>query len=234
MPLALDEGKRARCLAVLCEQERARAARFVRAEDRDRFIVSHAALRFVLARVLGAEPAALAFDADGSGKPRLGGPWHGRLAFNLSHSGRLAVIGFPPACRIGVDVEVVRPMSDALRIARHHFAPSEVAALAALPAEALDAAFFACWTCKEAFVKALGLGLSMRLDRFSVAIPPEPAGLLDIDGDPHAAARWCLKRFAAEPDHAMAVAVEHPSPVFRTLGLPPDWPDALPGWRASR
>ena len=75
---------------------------------------------------------------------------------------------------IGVDVEASRPLPDALRIARSHFAPDEAASLEALPLDMREAAFFGLWTRKEAVVKALGVGLSQPLASFSVAVPPEP------------------------------------------------------------
>lgn len=232
--LALDDGGRERCLALLDAEERVRAARFLRPEDRDRFIASHAALRLTLAGVLGAAPSSLAFQADASGKPTLAHPWRGRLDFNLSHSGGFALIALSPAARIGVDVEAVRPLPDALRIARGHFAPQEIAALAALPARSLTEAFFACWTCKEAFVKALGLGLSMALGRFAVAVPPRPAALLAIDGDRHAAGRWSLHRLDPAPGHAGAVAIEAADAACRLHSLRPDWTGALAEGPRSR
>lgn len=223
--LALDETGRHACLAALSDEERAQAARFLRAEDRDRYAASHAALRRILAGALATDAAALRFCADDAGKPALDGPWRGRLAFNLSHSGRIGLIGLAPAGRIGVDVEAIRPMADCLSLARSHFSKAEIAALASLPAGALEGAFYACWTRKEAFVKAIGLGLSFPLDRFTVAVPPEPAALLAVHHETEGAAGWSLRHLDPAPGHVGAVAIESWG-TCALRGLAPGWPAA--------
>ena len=221
--LGLDDARRAACLALLCEEERGRAQRFARMQDRDRFIASHAALRMILASEVGADPAALVFETEAAGKPALGGAFRGALAFNLSHSGSLALVALAPAARIGVDVEAVRPLEDCLRIARSHFAPSEVRALSRLSGARLTDAFFACWTCKEAFVKATGGGLPVGLDSFAVAIPPAPAALVEIDGDRAGGRAWTLLAIAPARSYAGAVAIEQPDAACALLALRPGW-----------
>lgn len=223
--LTLDEVRRPGCRALLSMSEQARADRFLRAEDRDRYVASHAALRIILAGALAAQARDLTFGADASGKPHLSGPWRGRLQFNLSHSGGFALVGLAPDMRIGVDIEAVRPFSDCLAIARCHFAADEAAALAALPPQDRTLGFLACWTCKEAFVKAVGLGLTMDLDRFSVAVAPAPPRLLSIDGDVEAARAWRLDHLEPAPQHVGAVAIEARAGPCRLLSLPPDWSD---------
>ena len=115
--LALSEARLARCGAWLSPDEAARADRFLRAEDRDRYRASHAALRLILARALGVAAGALAFAAGPAGKPELAGAQAGSLRFNLSHSGTRALVGVSLEAAIGVDVEALRPIPDALRIA---------------------------------------------------------------------------------------------------------------------
>lgn len=224
--LRLSAARRAACLSVLDGEERARSDRFLRAEDRDRFVASHAALRLVLAGFLDADARALAFSTSMTGKPELAGPEVGRLRFNLSHSGGHALVAVSTTARIGVDVEVPRPMPDALRIARAHFHPREVAALAAC-GRAVEAAFFACWTGKEAFVKAVGAGLSMPLDGFAVAIPPAPPAILEIGGLRAPAAGWTLATLAPAPGVPGAVAIEAPRAACALRRLHPDWADRL-------
>ena len=211
---------------VLSSEEKRRHARFVRPIDRDRYAASHAALRFILGQALDADPAALTFALGPSGKPEAGTGWPRRLHFNLSHSGARALVGVSPTARIGVDVEAMRPLDDALRIARAHFDKTEVAALEALPTEAVEPAFFALWTCKEAVVKALGAGLAMPLDRFAVTVPPQPAAILRIDDEATRREDWSLHRLAPGLGYAGAAAIEGGGGCD-LVRLPADWIDAL-------
>lgn len=222
--LRLDPPRMARCAALLDAGETARADRFLRGEDRARFIASHAALRHVLARALSTDPATVAFRAEITGRPALAMP-SGQLDFNLSHSGDRALIGLVRGARIGVDVEIRRPLPDALRIARSHFAPDETRALAALPPEAREEAFFGLWTRKEAVVKALGAGLSLPLSAFCVTVPPSPPRLLSGASGPEG---WTLAEVEAGPGAAATVAVTAPNTTLLAEHLPADWPDHFP------
>lgn len=225
--LAMTEPELSACLSVLSSQESERAARFLRSVDRDRFVASHAALRLVLAGALDAEPRDLTFGAGPAGKPELAGSQTGRVHFNLSHSGGRALVGLSTFGRIGVDVEVRRPMADALRIARAHFTARESDALARCDAADLTDAFLACWTRKEAFVKAAGAGLSMPLDRFVVSVPPAPVALISIDGDVRAARRWTLHHLEPADGYVGAVAIEAVDAPCHILVLPADWATTL-------
>ncbi len=219
--LRLDPPRLDRCAGLLDPEETARADRFLRDEDRTRFIASHAALRLVLARTLATGAATLGFHRDAKGRPFLAGNG-GDLDFNLSHSGDCALIGLVRGARIGVDVEVRRPLPDALRIARAHFAPDEAQALAALPSSACEEAFFALWTRKEAVVKASGTGLSRSLAAFSVTVPPSPPRLHRPAPECHA---WTLEAIEACPGHAATAAVMSGEVSFLTEHLGQGWID---------
>lgn len=220
--LPRDERAVARCAALLDGDERGRADRFMRAEDRIRFLGSHAALRVVLGRTLGTPPETVTIGRDADGRPILTGAGAGNVDFNLSHSGRYALIGLVRRGRIGVDVEVCRPLPDALRIARHHFASDEATALAALPAGSVQAAFFALWTRKEAVVKATGTGLSLPLAAFSVSVPPHPPRILRIDRGPRA---WTLASPFDLTAAAVTVAVDRADARIVATRLPEGWAD---------
>ncbi|MCW7537505.1 4'-phosphopantetheinyl transferase superfamily protein [Aquabacterium sp. A7-Y] len=165
-PSALEE-------ACLSAEERARGARFVFERDRRRYLAAHCALRAVLARHCGCEPAALSYGQGPQGKPFLTS--HAGPAFNLSHSGDVALIGLAPEGELGVDVELLRPMNDVLGLARSNFSTPEFQALQALPPEQRELAFLTCWTRKEACLKALGTGLSLSPARFHAGVEPVPA-----------------------------------------------------------
>src|SRR5206468_3118518 len=120
------------------------------------------------------------------------------VRFNLSHSGSLALVAVTAGRDVGVDVERVRPEPNLEQIASRFFSAREAATLHALPVRLRTKAFFACWTRKEAFVKARGNGLSQQLDEFDVSLAPgEPARLLRTGWDPKEVTAWSLYELEA-------------------------------------
>ncbi len=156
--------------ARLSPEEQARAGRFKFARDRRRYVIAHAALRDVLARYALESPADLRFVASPLGKPRLAPPFDaGGIEFNLSHSHERALIAVCAGHEIGVDIEYIKTDFDLFEVAQRFFTEREIAALYALPGALRSAAFHKCWTCKEAFLKAKGTGLSGQLDAVEIA-----------------------------------------------------------------
>lgn len=193
--------------SALSADEARRASSFQFDKDRNHYIVAHFSLRDVLGRYLKAEPAKLEFSIDQYGKPALLGH---KLEFNLSHSGSFALVAVTQYRIIGVDVERMREGISSLVIARQYFSPAEVAEFDTVPVEQRETAFFTCWTRKEAFIKAKGLGLSLPLDSFDVSLTPnEPAILRAVRPHPQEAARWKLHSLDVAPRYAGAVAVEY-------------------------
>jgi 4'-phosphopantetheinyl transferase len=185
--------------------ELARADRFAFPHLRETFVLAHGVLRVLLARYAGLAPRALALEAGTHGKPRL---VNGAVEFNLSHSGKLAAYAFSDAA-VGIDVEEVRPLADLRQLARRSFCAGECADLATVAGDDVVDAFYACWSRKEAFIKAVGSGLSFGLDRFRVSLLPgaEPA-VLHVEGDD--AGRWQLHALDAGAGYAGAVAYRGP------------------------
>jgi 4'-phosphopantetheinyl transferase len=215
--------------ALLDEEELARSARFVRPPDRHRFVLAHAALRLFLARCLGVDPAAVRYETGDHGKPRLG-PGLAPLEFNLSHSGGFGVVAVARDRAVGVDVEQVRDVPDALDIADWHFSAAEREVLWSLPPAERREAFFRCWTRKEAVIKALGEGLGRALDSFDVDLAPgSVSALTRFDDRPGDEAGWSLRDLAAPAGYAAAGADaaapgEPPAP-WRVLPIEvPDYP----------
>lgn len=194
----------------LSEDERLKAERFYFQKDRRRFVVTHGILRNILGRYLKIEPKRLKFSYGSHGKPAIGGVTDGHsLCFNMSHSHGLALFAFTCGRKVGVDVEYVRPMPDAEEIVERFFSPRENAALRTVPAGKKLEAFFNCWTRKEAFLKAIGDGLSRSLDSFEVSLAPgEPARLLCVGGDPLEASRWRLRALVPAHGYVGAFVVE--------------------------
>ncbi|GJD73525.1 4'-phosphopantetheinyl transferase family protein [Methylobacterium goesingense] len=206
----------------LSTDEQARAARFLRPQDRDRFVHSHLALRRILSGYLGRDPGDLCFDPAENGKPELGGPDRDRLRFNLSHSGSHALVAIADGTAIGVDVEVARPLGDVMAIARAHFHSGEITTLAGRSAAERPMAFLACWTRKEAVVKALGTGLSLPLDSFEVTLPPGPATIRSWARGASPCHDWSLHHLDLGAEAVGAVAIARGGESCALYRLPSD------------
>lgn len=164
---------------VLSLDEEARAVRFLRSSDASRFRAAHRFLRNVLAVHTGHHPTLLRFCVNAYGKPFLDPP---SLAFNLSHSADMALVAVTKAPFVGVDIEAERDLPDHMDIARSTFSDAEVQALEQGDASDRLSAFFRCWTRKEAVVKALGCGLSIPLNNFTVPIGEEADTTIVVQG----------------------------------------------------
>jgi 4'-phosphopantetheinyl transferase len=197
-----------RLARLLSPDEGARAKRFVIDRVRRRFVVCRGVLRLILGRYTGAAPGQLRFTYGAHGKPALAPGPGGEVCFNVSHSDGLALYAVARGREIGVDVERLRPLPGAERIAERFFSIPEQAALQALPAERKLEAFYTCWTRKEAYIKARGDGLGHPLDQFAVSIAPgEPARLSPAgDGDGREIARWSLEGLPPAPGYVAALA----------------------------
>ncbi len=203
----LDRLPEAVLAASLSADERERGRRFHFERDRRRFVTARGLLRLVLGRYLDMRPAGVRFGYGPRGKPFLASA--DGLRFNVSHSGGLALLAFAWRREVGVDVERLRPVPEAEDIAGRYFSPWEAAELRRLPKGERAAAFFRCWTRKEAFVKATGDGLSRPLDGFDVTVAPgEPARLLRVAGEPGAAGRFWIEDVSPGRGFAAALAVE--------------------------
>lgn len=199
-----------RLARLLSEDERERAARFHYGRDAIRFIVSRAVLRTILGECLGVEPNGVGFSAGQCGKPALAAPFDlTGLQFNASRSGGLGLYAVTRLGRVGVDIERRRPLPDLDDLAERMFSAHERQALRQLPPAQRPEGFFNCWTRKEAYVKALGQGLSHPLDRFTVTLAPGASVRLEhVEGHPAEAARWTLEALEPGPAYAAAIAVD--------------------------
>jgi 4'-phosphopantetheinyl transferase len=196
-----------RMYALLSPAERVRAARFAFDRDRRAFVMSHGILRRVLGMVCHESPARLRFRQGLRGKPYLVDAPPG-LQFNLSHTEGFCLVGVTRGAAIGVDVERVRATDDMGQLVRQCFSAAEQREFEALPMGDRCRAFFKGWTRKEAFIKAIGDGLSYPLDNFDVSLAPQqPARLLAIGGSAAAAAEWTMEALEPAPDVQAAVAV---------------------------
>ena len=192
----------------LSDDERERADRFHFERDRRRFTCARAVLRRVLAEYLDADARELTFSYGPNGKPALSGRFERALTFNVSHSHELGLVAIGRDVEMGVDVEAVRAMDDADDIASRFFSPREAAQLRSLPAAERTGAFFACWTRKEAYLKALGSGLAKPLDEFDVTFAPGESATLVVHADARETARWSLRELSPAPGYTGALVTE--------------------------
>lgn len=194
--------------SVLAPDEVTKAARFHFPKDRNHFVAARGILRSLLGSYLHTDPARLHFSYNSYGKPAIeaAGGEH-EIKFNVSHSNGIALLAFIRGREVGVDVEYVRADFACAEVAERFFSPSEVSALRALYAGDFTEAFFNCWTRKEAFIKALGEGLSCPLASFSVSLAPrEPAALLSVEGRAEVLSRWFMRELHPWRGYAAALA----------------------------
>ena len=208
--LALDPlpGKLAEFASLLDRREKERAARFHFERDRTRFVAAHGALRVILGGYLACDPRVIPFEHAPRGKPFVPGS---EVRFNLSHSGSVGLVALVAGAEVGCDVEKVSERVPIDELAARFFSASEREALASLPGPERRTAFFACWTQKEAFVKARGEGLTLPLDAFDVSIH-EPGGLRATRPQADEASRWWMASVAPAPGYAGAICVEAAGP----------------------
>jgi 4'-phosphopantetheinyl transferase len=171
---------------LLSDDEQARAVRFISDNDRTRFIVARGVLRQLLSVYTGHPARSIQLVYGRHGRPALTASQTHNINFNLSHSGEHALFALSREGEVGIDVERIRPYSPGyrLRLAKRFFSELEFSALQGLSTSCVEQAFFACWTRKEAYIKAHGRGLSLPLSQFSVSVNPISAPQL-------LATPWC-------------------------------------------
>jgi 4'-phosphopantetheinyl transferase len=162
-------------------EERERAERIAAPESRRRWTASRWALRSVLGRYLGEDPAAIELRTGGHGKPELALAPE-RFDFNLSHSGDLALVAVAAGRQVGVDVERAERDRDFLALAERGLGPEGATAVRAADPALRPAVFYAAWVRREALLKCFGGGLGN-------PAPRAPAAVADLDvGEGYAAA----------------------------------------------
>jgi len=220
--LDADEAQLSACEALLSDDERERARRFRRPDLRRRYSVAHALLRRLLAAQLGTNGADLRFESSPHGKPALR-DWP-QLRFNLSHAGDLALYALAWRREVGVDLEPVTPEVEVDAVARQMFSADECHALTLLPSDERRQAFFRIWTRKEAYVKALGLGLAHPTQWFTVSGWAQDDDALRHDhGLPDAPQQWRVAGIAIAPGHQAALAAAGRDWIAISM---PEWLDA--------
>ena len=194
----------------LSQDEKERANRFRFEKNRNEFIISRGSLRVLLGSYLGVPAHEVGFGYSHYGKPYLVDSDHiSPVEFNLSHSEGIVLLAFTRGRKVGVDIEYVGRNFDFEEIAARFFSAAEQQMLRNTPTEERGTAFFRCWTRKEAYIKALGNGLSHLLFEFDVSMAPtQVSALLATRPDPSEADRWLLRDLPVTAGYVGALAVE--------------------------
>lgn len=207
--LDVEEGDLKRLERLLSGEESTRAKRLLNPVVRSRFIAGRGALRQLLCQYLGKEPESLGFAEGEQGKPYLShAAENDRLRFNLTHKQGRAAIAVSGGLEVGLDLEELRDGVPYLKMAERFFVDDETEELVNLPPEQQLAAFYRCWTRKEAYLKGLGTGLSRPANSFRVSLlPDEPPALNDFQ-NPAFNHRWTLHDILVPEGYCAALAVE--------------------------
>ncbi|CAM4415826.1 4'-phosphopantetheinyl transferase family protein [Zobellia nedashkovskayae] len=194
-----------RYLKLLSQDEIERANRFKFQKDRKTYILARGLLRILSERYLNIHDDQVCFTYNEFGKPSY--DLKTLLRFNVSHSGELIVLAFVAKGEVGVDVERIKTNFDIVKIAEGFFSKDEVSSVLAFPEEKRAKAFFNCWTRKEAFIKAKGVGLSFDLTSFSVSINDNNPELLRTQWNPSEKNDWKLFSFVPQEGYCSALSV---------------------------
>ena len=194
-------------LKLLSEDEKAKASSFRFTKDRRIYITSRGVLRSLSGQYLKQLPEDIVFDYEVHGKPQF--RVDTMVRFNVSHSENYVVIGFVHESEIGIDVEYLKKNFDVLELGQNFFSNDEIDTLEAMAAKDQYDGFYRCWTRKEAFIKAKGMGLSFPLDAFSVSLDNNTTALLEKTAwNPIESREWDMFSFSPGKGYIAAVAIK--------------------------
>jgi 4'-phosphopantetheinyl transferase len=196
-----------RLLPVLSPEERVACGKFVFEKDRLQYLLAHSLLRQTLSQYAPVRATDWRFIAEDYGKPQIALPLDEPLYFNLSHTEGLVACVVARQPLVGVDAEHLGRSGSLPEIARHFFAPAEVAYMEQHSPSEQHEIFFNIWTLKEAYIKARGLGLSLPLQEFAFELkpgqPPEITFSAAMNDSPE---RWQFETLRLGPQHIIAIA----------------------------
>lgn len=192
---------------ILSADEKERANKFMFVKDKIRYIAGRGVLRILLGRYLDIPAKEVQILYEAKGKPFV----DSELEFNLSNTQDMAVAAFNWSNIIGVDIEYAQKEIEFSKIAKRFFSPEESKLVINAKPEAQAQYFYNCWTRKEAFIKALGDGLSFPLDQFVVNCQPDvKARLLATKWNEEEVKLWMLEAFEIGEEFIGALAAKSP------------------------
>ncbi len=195
---------------ILSPDELLRANRLLDRKTQNRFVAGRIILRQTLAHYLSLLPAQIHLSTNEHGKPCLAEDLaKSKLCFNLSHSDNLAIIAVTHTCDVGVDMERIREDLEFHAMAKRFFSPREQDELFSLPPEQQLAAFYRCWTRKEAFLKGCGCGFSQPSTCCDVSLlPHQPPTVLEHRITFTEPERWSLADISVPAGFCAALAMK--------------------------
>lgn len=192
-------------LKCFSKAELLRASKFYFERDRNTFLSARYLLRHLLAHYLQRAAGEFTFSFNEYGKPYLA---EEPMYFNISHSGSSIAVAFTALGPIGVDIEQLRDI-DYLKLASRFFAKKERIQLSSYQEEDRQMAFYRCWARKEAFIKAIGKGVSLPLDQFAISLDDDRyPSLIDMQWAPDQIPEWTLESFDLKNGTPGALAIQ--------------------------
>ena len=221
-PLKLSKFELTHFYSTLSTEEKVRTARLRTVQLQERFIAARGWLRQILWQYIHINPADIMFSYNEHGKPFLVQPYNfpddHRVEFNLSHSGDLGMYAICRQRPVGIDVEWIDDRLEMETIAKKFFSPAELQLLRTVPAKQKVNTFYACWTQKEAYLKARGDGFCHPTNSFSIL--PGCHAPLNHSLEPDENHRWSLMHWTPNQGALAALAVENGvnvQPVYRAI-----------------
>jgi 4'-phosphopantetheinyl transferase len=215
---SFDDTLHERLLAILDQTEQVRARRFASEQDRREFVACHALLRLMLSRIICRPPYEWTFSLGPYGKPSVAVE-HGLsdLQFNITHTRGLVAVAVAWHHPIGVDVQIFESCSDQLDLAKQFFAGAEAELVGVASEFDRPRVFAQLWTLKEAYIKAIGVGLSAPLDSFAFALDPPRVQFRSESAD--IPATWQFASSVITDRHVLSVALHVPDQKSRRVRL---------------
>jgi 4'-phosphopantetheinyl transferase len=194
---------------LLAPEERIQQVRFHFERDQHRYLVTRALVRIVLSKYCDIDPKDWVFNKGSHGKPVIGNDYANAagLFFNISHTNGMVIVGVTREPSLGVDVENLDRRKPSMGIAESFFASAEVDALRELSDLEQQQRFYEYWTLKESYIKAVGLGLSIPLDKFSFSFPTASSIRLRLDNQHEYDNEWHFWQFQPSSGYIAAVCV---------------------------
>jgi 4'-phosphopantetheinyl transferase len=206
---------------LLSPEERMRAERIRRSDERARFIAGRAIVRRVLGAYVSTSPAALVFHYGRFGKPFLAEAHGGGFRFSVTHAGDLLMLAITHGRDVGVDVERLRAVRRHERIAHRHFSAGVCAVLDAIDPPRRALGFLHAWTCLEAHAKARGGGVYATRTHLPLVWPPAAMERVVQEQGPGAEGRvWTLRVLHPADGYVATVVAEGGDAAFRFLEVP--------------